>query len=132
MPGWARAIFKNEYSAGMVEEERERRDAFVEAVNRICLAAGGVRLEGPVVTWELSTQCGKLHVCPIGSANAPWIACRFLQPERVVVVADEINRDNGKWNFRLWAGWKRSTSPEWEPGYSNGLKYFEARLKAVL
>jgi hypothetical protein len=116
----------------MAETERERKDAFVEAVNRICLEAGGVRLEGPVITWELNTQAGLLHVCPIDRANAPWIACRFLHPERVVAAADEINCYTGEWDFRLWAAWKRSTSPGWEPAYSNGLKYFEVRLKAVL
>ena len=115
----------------MSEEER-RRAGFVKAVNRICLAAGGVRIEGPVITWEIDTRAGKLHVCPIENATAPWIACRFLQPERAVAAADEINRYNGKWNFRLWAAWRRSESAEWEPAYSNGLKYFEQRLRALL
>jgi len=115
-----------------VSEEEERKAGFVEAVNRICLAAGGVRVGGTLTTWEIETQAGKLQVCPIDSGKAPWIACRLLQPERVVAAADEINRDNGKWNFRLWAAWTRSDSAEWEPAYSNALRYFEQRLKALL
>ena len=116
---------------GIVSEE-ERKVGFVEAVNRICLSAGGVRVEGPLLTWEIETRVGKLHVCPVDEANAPWIACRFLQPERAVATVAEVNRYNGKWSFRLWAAWTRSDSAEWEPAYSNGLKYFEERLKAIL
>ena len=69
-----------------VKDEEERRAGFVEAVNRICLAAGGVRVDGPVTTWEIDTRAGRLQVCPIDNANAPWIACRFLEPERVEVL----------------------------------------------
>lgn len=66
------------------------------------------------------------------NAAAPWIACRFLESDRVAGLPDDANELTGKWSFHLWADWKRSECPGWEPAYSNGLEYFSARLQAVL
>ena len=117
----------------MGKSESERRREFVEAVDGLCRAVGGVPLPSQrIPTWEVATHAGTLHVSPVDQSKAPWIACRFLEPQRVVICEEEVNFENGKWDFHLWAEWARSGQPEWEPAYSRGLRHFEARLRAVL
>ena len=113
--------------------ELERRRAFLEAVNAICRAANGVLVENTRRTkWEINTPAGKLHVCPIIDSEAPWIACRFLEPGRVVARAEGADCQSGQWDFHLWSEWSRTTNPQWEPAHSHGMAYFETALENLL
>jgi hypothetical protein len=115
------------------EGETNARRAFVEAVSRICLKAGGVLAKGETAaTWEIDTKAGKVLVCPMADSASPWIACRFLEPNRVLGMVEDTDAYTGRWNFHLWADWKRAGSPEWEPAYSKALTYFESRLISIL
>jgi hypothetical protein len=117
----------------MPTSEPDRRRAFLEAVNAICRAAGGVLIEDSNPNlWEIDTPAGKLNICPMTDSEAPWIACRFLEPSRVFAKVEGADFLSGQWNFHLWSEWSRTANPQWEPALSNGMEYFETVLNNIV
>lgn len=114
-----------------IKEEQKKRE-FLHEVGRICASFGGVRLSGTDENiWELETSAGLLRISPMAHGPAPWIACHFLDPARAVLMVDDVQAYSGRWNFHLWSNWERAEAIDWSPALSKGLKFFEARLKAV-
>ena len=85
----------------MAKFTKKMEDAFNKAAEAMLTEFGATQVPNRV-TWELSTNWGKVDVMPYGD----WCALRFreLTPEQVAKMSaySGFNRFSWKWNFQAW------------------------------